>query len=123
MIELCANNDNREKRLDLVPLLSTPSWQFDQNNVWHLPGAHGEEIVRSVYLDEQVRFSFFLSFFDSVSLLLIHLILITTVQYGIHKRRRRFRPHLETRRSGKYRGYRKSSRAYFIEYSNERNKA
>lgn len=58
MIELCANNDNREKRLDLVPLLSTPSWQFDQNNVWRLPGAHGEEVVRSVYLDNQVCFLF-----------------------------------------------------------------
>lgn len=48
-----AAGNKAEKRLDLVPLLSTPSWQFDQNNVWHLPGAHGEEIVRSVYLDEQ----------------------------------------------------------------------
>ncbi|KAF5857685.1 hypothetical protein ETB97_005442 [Aspergillus alliaceus] len=42
-----------EKQLDLVPLTSSPSWQFDQQNLWRLPGAHGEEVVRSVYLDEQ----------------------------------------------------------------------
>lgn len=44
-----------DQRLDLVPLISSPSWQFDQDNLWRLPGAHGEEVVRSVYLDEQVR--------------------------------------------------------------------
>jgi len=44
-----------DQRLDLVPLISSPSWQFDQGNLWRLPGAHGEEVVRSVYLDEQVR--------------------------------------------------------------------
>lgn len=44
-----------DQRLDLVPLISSPSWRFDQDNLWRLPGAHGEEVVRSVYLDEQVR--------------------------------------------------------------------
>ncbi|KAJ5914999.1 hypothetical protein N7504_003882 [Penicillium tannophilum] len=42
-----------DKRLDLVPLVSSPSWKFDQDNLWRLPGAHGDEVVRSVYLDEQ----------------------------------------------------------------------
>ncbi|PYH97274.1 WD40 repeat-like protein [Aspergillus ellipticus CBS 707.79] len=42
-----------ENRLDLIPLVSTPSWGFDQKSLWRLPGAHGEEVVRSVYLDEQ----------------------------------------------------------------------
>ncbi|KAF3398435.1 putative WD repeat-containing protein [Penicillium rolfsii] len=42
-----------DKRLDLIPLVSTPTWRFDQDNLWRLPGAHGEEVVRSVYLDEQ----------------------------------------------------------------------
>ncbi|KAJ5167228.1 uncharacterized protein N7482_006009 [Penicillium canariense] len=42
-----------EKRLDLIPLVSRPAWQFDQENLWRLPGAHGDEVVRSVYLDEQ----------------------------------------------------------------------
>ncbi|KAJ5651511.1 uncharacterized protein N7484_005234 [Penicillium longicatenatum] len=42
-----------DKRLDLVPLVSSPGWQFDQNNLWRLPGAHGDEVVRSVYLDDQ----------------------------------------------------------------------
>ncbi|KAJ5676789.1 uncharacterized protein N7477_002422 [Penicillium maclennaniae] len=42
-----------DQRLDLVPLVSSPSWQFDKDNLWRLPGAHGEEVVRSIYLDEQ----------------------------------------------------------------------
>ncbi|KAJ5758439.1 hypothetical protein N7520_005595 [Penicillium odoratum] len=42
-----------DKRLDLVPLVSSPSWQFDHDNLWRLPGAHGDEVVRSVYLDDQ----------------------------------------------------------------------
>ncbi|RHZ45022.1 WD repeat protein [Aspergillus thermomutatus] len=41
-----------EKRLDLVPLIPDP-WRFDQVNLWRLAGAHGEEVVRSVYVDEQ----------------------------------------------------------------------
>ncbi|RJE18691.1 WD repeat protein [Aspergillus sclerotialis] len=48
-----------EKRLDLVPLVqsSGPDWKFDfdRENLWRLPGAHGEEVVRSVYLDEQSK--------------------------------------------------------------------
>lgn len=43
-----------EKQLDLIPLIPDP-WRFDQNNLWRLPGAHGEEVVRSVYLHEQVH--------------------------------------------------------------------
>ncbi|KAJ5238328.1 hypothetical protein N7468_002947 [Penicillium chermesinum] len=42
-----------DQRLDLVPLVSSPTWQFDHENLWRLPGAHGEEVVRSVYVDEQ----------------------------------------------------------------------
>ncbi|KAJ0420482.1 WD40-repeat-containing domain protein [Aspergillus carlsbadensis] len=42
-----------DKRLDLIPLVPTPSWRFDEQNVWRLPGGHGEEVVRSVYVDEQ----------------------------------------------------------------------
>lgn len=37
--------------------MSTPTWRFDQDNLWRLPGAHGDEVVRSVYLDEQVCLS------------------------------------------------------------------
>lgn len=47
-------DSNRNHQLDLVPLVSDPSWRFDQDNLWRLPGGHGEEIVRSVYVDEQV---------------------------------------------------------------------
>lgn len=46
-----------DNRLDLVPLVSSPSWKLDRDNLWRLPRAHCEEVVRSVYLDEQVRFS------------------------------------------------------------------
>lgn len=45
-----------DNRLDLVPLVSSPSWKLDRDNLWRLPRAHCEEVVRSVYLDEQVRF-------------------------------------------------------------------
>ncbi|KAJ6031955.1 hypothetical protein N7540_002687 [Penicillium herquei] len=44
-----------DKRLDLVPLVSSPNWQFDMDNLWRLPGAHGEEVVRSVHLDDQTQ--------------------------------------------------------------------
>jgi hypothetical protein len=44
----------RDHRLDLVPLVSGPEWKLDQENLWRLPGGHGEEVVRSVCLDEQV---------------------------------------------------------------------
>ncbi|PYH85177.1 WD40 repeat-like protein [Aspergillus uvarum CBS 121591] len=61
IVQLCQNSQGQyiaagnklEQRLDLVPLVSSPSWQFDQNNSWRLPGAHGEEVIRSVYVDEQ----------------------------------------------------------------------
>ncbi|KAE8151033.1 WD domain protein [Aspergillus avenaceus] len=48
-----AAGNKMENQLDLIPLTPNPSWQFDQDNLWRLPGAHGEEVVRSVYLDEQ----------------------------------------------------------------------
>ncbi|GLA02846.1 hypothetical protein AnigIFM60653_002416 [Aspergillus niger] len=48
-----AGGNKKENRLDLIPLVSEPSWRFDQENLWRLPGAHGEEVVRSVYLDEK----------------------------------------------------------------------
>ena len=54
--------DDRENRLDLVPLVSGP-WSLDRENLWRLPGAHGEEVVRSVHLDEQVCFACFLVFY------------------------------------------------------------
>ncbi|KAL4909760.1 hypothetical protein BDW74DRAFT_173256 [Aspergillus multicolor] len=42
-----------DKRLDLIPLVPTPSWRFDEQSLWRLPGGHGEEVVRSIYIDEQ----------------------------------------------------------------------
>lgn len=29
------------------------NWSFDSNNIVRLPGAHGEEIVRSMYIDNK----------------------------------------------------------------------
>ncbi|KAL1851486.1 hypothetical protein Plec18167_008680 [Paecilomyces lecythidis] len=49
---IAAGNTTQQK-LDLIPLVPNPKWQFDQENIWRLPGAHGEEIVRSIYLDEK----------------------------------------------------------------------
>ncbi|KAJ6001323.1 hypothetical protein N7499_002764 [Penicillium canescens] len=48
-----AAGNKMDNRLDLVPLVSGPEWKLDQENLWRLPGAHGEEVVRSVCLDEQ----------------------------------------------------------------------
>ncbi|PGH28157.1 hypothetical protein AJ80_00047 [Polytolypa hystricis UAMH7299] len=42
-------------QLDLTPLVSSPKFHFDQSNIWRLPGAHGQEVVRSVYLDDQSK--------------------------------------------------------------------
>ncbi|KAL2820711.1 WD40-repeat-containing domain protein [Aspergillus granulosus] len=50
-----AAGNKLDKRLDLIPLVPTPSWRFDEQNLWRLPGGHGGEVVRSVYVDEQVR--------------------------------------------------------------------
>lgn len=55
MVLMFVRWDCSDKRLDLVPLVLNETWQFDRDNIWRLPGAHGDEIVRSVYLDEQVR--------------------------------------------------------------------
>ncbi|KUL90218.1 hypothetical protein ZTR_02118 [Talaromyces verruculosus] len=50
-----AAGNTTEKRLDLFPITPSPKWDFDYTNVWRSPEAHGEEIVRAVYLDEQSR--------------------------------------------------------------------
>lgn len=55
-----ANHTSRQQKLDLIPLVPNPKWRFDQESIWRLPGAHGEEIVRSIYLDEKVRHLFLL---------------------------------------------------------------
>ncbi|KAJ5096734.1 hypothetical protein N7456_007455 [Penicillium angulare] len=54
-VPFIAAGNKIDKRLDLVPLISGPNWQFDQENLWRLPGAHGEEVVRSVYLDDKTQ--------------------------------------------------------------------
>ncbi|KAH8698819.1 WD repeat protein [Talaromyces proteolyticus] len=48
-----AAGNTAEQRLDILPIVSNPKWDFDYNDFWRLPGAHGEEIVRAVHLDEQ----------------------------------------------------------------------
>ncbi|QSS65291.1 WD domain-containing protein [Histoplasma capsulatum] len=41
-----------EQRLDLTPLVSSPKFDLDIGGTWRIPDAHGEEIVRSVFLDD-----------------------------------------------------------------------
>ncbi|KAI9817117.1 MAG: hypothetical protein M1827_001229 [Pycnora praestabilis] len=41
-----------EQSVVLVPLRSTPQWRFDKSAALRLAGAHGEEIVRSIYINE-----------------------------------------------------------------------
>ncbi|KAL1952785.1 hypothetical protein VTO42DRAFT_4262 [Malbranchea cinnamomea] len=51
---IAAGSTSRQT-LDLVPIVQTPPFKFsfDRSRMWRLPGAHGEEVVRSVFLDEQ----------------------------------------------------------------------
>ncbi|PGH04484.1 hypothetical protein GX51_03476 [Blastomyces parvus] len=44
-----------ERRLDFTPLVCSPKFDFDLANTWRLPGAHGEELVRSVFLDDNSK--------------------------------------------------------------------
>ena len=41
-------------QLDLITLSSAAEWAIDESQTIRLLGAHGEEIVRSVYIDSQV---------------------------------------------------------------------
>lgn len=43
-----------EQRLDLVPLNFQQRWAFDEGNAIRLAGAHGQEIVRSLCINEKV---------------------------------------------------------------------
>lgn len=42
------------QRLDLVPLNFQQRWAFDQGNALRLTGAHGQEIVRTLCINEKV---------------------------------------------------------------------
>ncbi|KAK2853345.1 hypothetical protein FQN49_005159 [Arthroderma sp. PD_2] len=44
-----------DRSLSLTPLLHMPEFHFEQSNSWMLPGAHGEEVVRSVFFDSESR--------------------------------------------------------------------
>ncbi|EEQ33656.1 hypothetical protein McanMca71_003987 [Microsporum canis] len=50
-----ASGRTSDRSLSLTPLLHTPEFHFEQSNSWMLPGAHGEEIVRSVFFDSESR--------------------------------------------------------------------
>jgi len=45
---------HREQHVALVSLLEEPQWHFEKERSWHMPGGHGEEIVRSIFIDEAV---------------------------------------------------------------------
>ena len=46
--------DDSEKRVDLIPLGFSQGWRFDLRNIARLRGGHGEEIVRSIAVDDKV---------------------------------------------------------------------
>ncbi|PGH06210.1 hypothetical protein AJ79_06598 [Helicocarpus griseus UAMH5409] len=46
---------SEKHHFDLTPLISSPKFDLDISNTWRIPGAHGEEIVRSVFLDNTSR--------------------------------------------------------------------
>jgi WD repeat-containing protein 89 len=45
---------NSDPHVTLIPLIASPTFVISEENVIRLQGAHGEEIVRSVYLDRLV---------------------------------------------------------------------
>ena len=44
-----------KQNLDLVPLRRNDDWSFDPSQTIRLCGAHGEEIVRSIHVSEEVN--------------------------------------------------------------------
>lgn len=44
-----------EPHVELIPLIANPPFSLDNGNAIRLQGAHGEEIVRSVYLDRSIE--------------------------------------------------------------------
>lgn len=51
-----SNYEQSEHRLDLVPLNSGQQWSIDQESTWRIDGAHGDEIIRSVCIDDTVYY-------------------------------------------------------------------
>lgn len=86
------NMRHSEKHLDLFPLTPSPKWDFDYANVWRLPDAHGEEIVRAVYLDEQVYPLLMLPFLNDTKSNFFK-----TVENSVHRRRGWHNPSMETK--------------------------
>ena len=50
-----------EHRMDLIPLNARDEWNFNEECTIRLEGAHGEDIVRSFHIDEEVRPCFYQS--------------------------------------------------------------
>ncbi|KAI9658448.1 MAG: hypothetical protein M1829_006803 [Trizodia sp. TS-e1964] len=40
--------------VDLFPLVKAPEWAFDESKKIRLPGAHGDDVVRCIYVDQAV---------------------------------------------------------------------
>lgn len=82
---LFANSSFSDKRLDLVPLVSSPTgeWIFDHENLWRLPGAHGDEVVRSVYLDDKVRLIYNIEH-TSLTSVCMYILTLPLVSIGYH---------------------------------------
>ena len=47
----CLHSD---PRVDLIPIGANPSWSLQVNRKVQLAGGHGEEIVRTVHIDNDV---------------------------------------------------------------------
>lgn len=58
------------QHLDIVPLQNPSSWTLDKSKAIRLPGAHGEEIVRSICFGDDVSFLTCFSWLTSLTFLL-----------------------------------------------------
>lgn len=49
---ILGTGSHSKRQIDLIPFSYGATWSFDESNVVRLLGAHEEEIVRSMYIDE-----------------------------------------------------------------------
>ena len=50
LIQVCS-----QRRLECVPLRWSSGWKMEVEEAIAFPGAHGEEIVRCIYIDDKAR--------------------------------------------------------------------
>ena len=86
------------QHLDLMPLRFADQWAIDTNDTLRLPGAHGEEMVRSISINPEVRSSIsqFFLILPCISIVVKKQYFPSEVLIGSQFRRRQFLPQERT---------------------------